>query len=258
MLTQNVWGKAPPEIAAAALARVLDHDPDVVALQEWPAARDRLLTHSGAFVRMPGLRRAVRRRPWSPVAGMVWSRPVLRSDGPVGLRADRYELLGCRAVTLTGWRRVRPTPTHTDAVMRPNRATLVVARDHARGEDVAVIGYHLWAGVQVRGRYSERPEDRARVAGHRAQAAALGRLVAEQLDRGRVVYALGDSNFDGLTLPGVESAWSGREREPRGTIQASRRKIDDVFGPGPAEEVVLVTHPEEAVDHQGVLAVRRR
>ena len=258
VLTQNVWVNAPLPVADAVLRRLLDRDPDIVALQEWPGGRNPLLRETGLFLRLPRTRRLARRGPWRPRPGFVWTRPIVGPAGPVGLRADRYELLGCRAETLTGRRRIHPTPRHPRATVPANRATVVVARDHDRDEDVVVVGYHLWAGVQVGDHYSARPRDRARVDGHRDQVAALGRLVRDHLDRGRTVYALGDSNFDGLRLPGVVSAWDGREHEPRGTHREGRRKIDDVFGPGPAQRVELVDHPEPAIDHQGVLAVRRR
>jgi hypothetical protein len=259
VLTQNVWVNAPLGVADAVLRRLLDQEPDIVALQEWPGGRNPLLEATGTFERVPTARRALRRRKrWEPGQGVVWSRPVLGPTGPIGLRADRYELLSCKAVTLTDSRRVRPTPRHPRATLPANRATVVLAHDHEHDEDVVVLGYHLWSGVQVGGHYSQRPGDRVRVDGHRDQVAALGRLIREHLDRDRVVYALGDSNFHGLKLPGLVSAWDGRENQPRGTHRGSRRKIDDVFGPGRAGQVELVDHPDRRIDHQGVLAVRRR
>jgi hypothetical protein len=257
VVSQNVWVNAPVEIARAVLDRVLEREPDIVGLQEWPGGRNPLLKATGTFARFPMLRR-VMRRPWHPREGMVWARPFLGPTGPIGLRGDRYELLECSAETLTRRRRVNPTPKHPRARLAANRVTLAVARDHDRDEEVAVVGYHLWAGVQIGGDYSQRPADRARVQGHRDQVAALGRLVADQLGRGRVVYALGDSNFDGLELTGVVSAWDGREHQHRGTHKEGRRKIDDVFGPSRADRVDLIEHPERQIDHQGVVAVRRR
>jgi hypothetical protein len=67
-----------------------------------------------------------------------------------------------------------------------------------------------------------------------------------------VVYAVGDSNLDGLRLPGLTSAWEGREDEP-GTLGEGTRKVDDVHGPGPASDVRRLTTPS---DHQAVLATR--
>ena len=81
--------------------------------------------------------------------------------------------------------------------------------------------------------------------------AALHRLVQEQVGLGRVVHAVGDSNFDGLRLPPLTSAWQGREDGP-GTL-GSRRKIDDVHGPGPATSVTLLDTPS---DHKAVIVTR--
>jgi hypothetical protein len=77
-------------------------------------------------------------------------------------------------------------------------------------------------------------------------------LVREQLAMGRTVYALGDSNFDGLGLPRLTSAWMGRDDHP-GTLAGSRRRIDDVHGPRAASSVTLLPN---ASDHRAVL-VRR-
>ena len=76
----------------------------------------------------------------------------------------------------------------------------------------------------------------------------MPRVVAAQLAAGRVVYAAGDSNFDGLHVDGLTSGWEGHPGASFGS-----RRIDDVFGPGPAEAVQLV---ETASDHRAVL-VRR-
>jgi hypothetical protein len=66
-----------------------------------------------------------------------------------------------------------------------------------------------------------------------------------------VVHAVGDSNFDGLRLPGLTSAWEGREGDP-GTLGPVRH-VDDVHGPGPAQQVTSV---RTASDHRA-LVVRR-
>ena len=66
------------------------------------------------------------------------------------------------------------------------------------------------------------------------------------------MYAAGDSNFDGLRLAGLSSSWEGREDHP-GTIGSATRKVDDVHGPGPADEVTLVTTPS---DHRALVTTR--
>jgi len=114
---------------------------------------------------------------------------------------------------------------------------------------VCLVNYHLVPSVQARGRYqSDRPR---LVSRHQGEVSGLQRIVDEQLGLGRVVYAVGDSNFDGLRLRGLTSAWEGRETDP-GTLGA-KRKIDDVHGPGPASSVTLLTN---ASDHKAVIARR--
>ena len=81
--------------------------------------------------------------------------------------------------------------------------------------------------------------------------AALQALVGAALAAGHVTFAVGDSNFHGFRLPGLTSAWEGRPESP-GTLGASRR-VDDVFGPGPAAAVTLLG---TASDHKAVLAAR--
>jgi hypothetical protein len=128
-------------------------------------------------------------------------------------------------------------------------AAVVTLRDRDADRTIGLVNYHLTPGVQTRGRYrDDRP---LLVARHRAEVRRLGGLVAGLVAAGHAVYALGDSNFDGLRLPGLTSAWEGREDSP-GTF-GEHRKIDDVHGPGPALSVTLLSSPS---DHRAVL-VRR-
>ena len=66
------------------------------------------------------------------------------------------------------------------------------------------------------------------------------------------MHAVGDSNFEGLRVAGLTSAWDGREHEP-GTIGSGTRKVDDVHGPGPASAVELLTTPS---DHRALVVTR--
>jgi hypothetical protein len=108
------------------------------------------------------------------------------------------------------------------------------------------VDFHLTPGVQRSGAYrDDRP---LLVARHRLEVQRLERIVAEERAGSQVVYAVGDSNFDGQRLAGLRSAWEGRESHP-GTLW--RRKIDDVFGPTVASQVELVRTPS---DHAAVVA----
>lgn len=134
--------------------------------------------------------------------------------------------------------------------LEPGRAaTVSVYRDLHVDRIVSLINYHLVSGVQSGGDYrSDRP---VLVTRHRLEVQVLQRLVREQLALGHVVYATGDSNFDGLRLDGLTSAWVGREDAP-GTL-GPRRKVDDVHGPGPAESLRVVSTES---DHRAIV-VRR-
>jgi endonuclease/exonuclease/phosphatase family metal-dependent hydrolase len=223
--TANVLCTLGREDARAAVAAVLAADPDLVGLQEWGWSRRGLL----------------------PRADHDWVAPVYGGN-PVGVRRARFDILGRRLRPLGGIgrsdRAARPVP-----VLPPRVATVVLLRDRLLGRTVSLVNYHLVPGVQSRGAYrADRP---LLVARHDTEVRRLRALVAEQLAAGHVTYALGDSNLHGLRLPGLTSAWEGHE-DGRGTF-GSHRRIDDVFGPGPASEVRLL---DTASDHRAVV-VRR-
>jgi endonuclease/exonuclease/phosphatase family metal-dependent hydrolase len=223
--TANILCTLRREQARAAVEAVLAAGPDIVGLQEWGWSRRRLLPHTD----------------------FTWLAPPYGGN-PVGFRPDRFEPLGCRLRPL-GWlapsdRGERPVP-----VLPPRFATVVRLRDRLRDRTVSVVNYHLVAGVQSRGAYrADRPLLAAR---HAVEVRRLQHLVDEQVASSHVTFALGDSNFHGLRLPPLTSAWHGHGDCP-GTL-GSQRKIDDVFGPGPAATVTLVT---TASDHKAVLARR--
>lgn len=245
--TCNVLCTLGHEDAGSVLGAVLEQGPDLVGLQEWRVSRHRLLRETGSVRVLPpqGSLAGSPRDPGS--TGYVWVSPLL-GGCPVGARADRFELLGCRSRVLgragRSDRGAGPVP-----VVLPRTATVAVFRDRRAGRVVGLVNYHLTPGVQSRGRYrTDRPLLSAR---HRAEVVRLGRVVEELLALGHAVYAVGDSNFDGLRLDGLTSAWAGREHGP-GTL-GSRRKIDDVHGPGVPVSLRLVA---TASDHQAVVARR--
>lgn len=245
--TANVLYTLPAGSARRALAGVLEQQPDLVALQEWHLSRWRLLRESGDVGVVPQPGRRPRRGAHGPATGYLWNSPPVGGCA-VGARADRYELVWCRSRMLSAPGRA-DHPDRWLGVEPPRVATVAVYRERATGRRVSLVDYHLAPGVQARGRYRV---DRPRlVRRHRREVGALERLVGDRLAAGDVVFAAGDSNFDGLRIGGLTSAWEGREREP-GTL-GRRRKIDDVHGPGPAESVVLL---DSDSDHKAVV-VRR-
>jgi hypothetical protein len=245
--TANVQDSLGADGARRALVDVLSLEPDLVALQEWYPARVRILAETGRVGLAPHLGIALPVRATGVRSTYLWNAPLL-GGCVVGARSDRFALLGCRTRLLS-----RPGLRDRDQGRRrlePGRAaTVAIYRDRQVGRTVCLVSYHLVSGVQVSGRYrSDRP---LLVAQHRRESDVLQALVREQLARGHIVHAAGDSNFDGQRIGGLTSAWEGRE-DHFGTL-GPRRKVDDVHGPGPAEAVTLVA---TGSDHHAIV-VRR-
>lgn len=246
VVSANILFKLPSQQARQALRLVFEQGPDLIGLQEWYAVRAGLLRQSGTVRTVPGLPFALplpRRRP--PVYHWVTS---LACGNVVGARADRYDLLEADAVLLSGIGK-SDRPDRLLGTEPPRFATVGVFRDRRTEKTVTMMSFHLAPGVEKRGAYIEdRPIMQGR---HRQETERLEALVAAHQAKGREVYAVGDSNFDGYRLTGLTSAWEGREDAP-GTIGTRDRKLDDVFGPGPATSVRLLETPS---DHRAVVAV---
>jgi len=242
----NILFKLGRHDARAALTQVLEREPDLVGLQEWYVARLRLLRESGDVRVVPGWRTGRLGAAREPAYQWV---SAVADGNVVGARADRFEPVSSRVVFLSCvGRSDRP-----DRFLRtepPREVTVGVFRDRLRGRTVALMSYHLVPGVQVGSEY--RPDRPRLVRRHRSEVRRLERVIAEHQRAGQVVYAVGDSNFDGLRLAGLTSAWEGREDHP-GTIGKGTRKLDDLHGPGLAGEVTLVTTPS---DHRAVVVTR--
>lgn len=242
----NILYTLPQRDARTALVQVLEHEPDLVGLQEWYVSRLRLLRQFGDVRVIPSLGTRLLRRPRDPAYHWISS---AAGGNVVGARADRFDPVSSRVVFLSRFGR-SDRPDRFLRTEPPRVVTIGVFRDRTVDRTVAMMSYHLAPGVEHEAAYiPERPLLRAR---HEAEVRRLERLVAEHHDAGHVVYAVGDSNFDSLRVAGLTSAWEGREDHP-GTIGPASRKLDDVQGPGPASEVRLVTTPS---DHKAVVAVR--
>ena len=247
MASANIQDALDPVQAQRALRSVLDLSPDLIGLQEWPPARFRILARTGRLGLVPHLGARLPRSAVEATPTYLWNTPLVGGCA-VGARTDRFELVGCRTRLLS-----RPGLADREPhrrTLEPGRAaTVAMYRDLLIDRTVCLVNYHLVSGVQTGGRYRwDRPVLTAR---HRLEVQVLRALVREQLALGHVVHATGDSNFDGLRIPGLTSTWEGRELHA-GTL-GPRRKVDDVHGPGPGEAVTLVT---TASDHRAVV-VRR-
>jgi len=239
--TANVHRGLGADDARRSLRGVLEHEPDLVGLQEWHPWRYRLLAETGsvALLRRP---RIGRQRD-----GYLWTMPIL-GDCVVGARSERFSVAEVRSVALSRIGRA-DKPDRWLHIEPPHLATVATYDDRIHGRTVSLICYHLVPGVQARGRYrDDRPLLAAR---HQQEVCRLQALVDERLTLGHTVYAVGDSNFDGLRLSGLTSAWEGRDAEP-GTL-GPRRKIDDVHGPSLPLAVRLVAN---ASDHKAVVVDR--
>ena len=223
--TANVLGSLDRQEASRAVALVLEHRPDLVALQEWHPWRARVLRQFG---------------------GYRWYQPLLGGCALGGLE-DRFAPLSRGTRLLSG-------PGRADRDGRPlgiepaRLASRMIQRDLETDQTVALIGYHLVSQVQSGERYRE--HDRPRLVDrHRRESAALRRLVAETVTAGHATYVAGDSNFHGFRLAGLVSVWDWFPTG--GGTLGPRRQIDDVHGPTRPSEVVTVATPS---DHLAVVA----
>lgn len=245
--TANVLCTLGHDDARNALAGVLELAPDLVGLQEWYPSRYRLLQQTGRLGPVPQLGGRLRRGDSARTADYLWNAPLVGGCA-VGARADRFEMIQCRP-RLLSWVGHADRPDRWLGVEPPRVATVAVYRHLQADLAVCLISYHLASGVQAGGHYrADRP---VLVSRHRREVRNLERLVEEHHRLGQVVFAVGDSNFDGLRVAGLTSAWEGRDEAP-GTL-GPRRKVDDVHGPGAAESVTLRTNES---DHKAVV-VRR-
>jgi hypothetical protein len=223
--TANVLGSLPRREARAAVAAVLEHEPDLVGLQEWHPWRT-------------GVLRGFR--------DYYWFQPLLGGCA-VGARRDRFTRVsrGTRVLSPPG----RADRDGRSLGVEPARlAAITVHRDRDDGGTVALVDYHLVSQVQGAGRYRE--DDRpGLVSRHRRETATLLRVVAGVVAEGHTTYACGDSNFHGFRIPGLVSAWEGRP-DAGGTLGPTRQ-IDDVFAATRPVNVATVATPS---DHLGVVA----
>lgn len=234
--TANVYTGCTRAQAKAAIDAIIDAPdrldaPDALGLQEWGRRRDRILRNLDGYTH----------------------RRSLLGGGPIVLDTARYRVIRHRAAVLAGPGRVDKSPGRR-RFLGPSLATVVIAHDELLDELVAFINYHLTAEVQAAGRYrKDRP---LRVARHRREVRRLERLIRRQRAKGRTVYAMGDSNFHGLRLRGLTSAWATPQAQRLGGTHAGgSRQIDDVHGPGKADDVTIVRIPG---DHDAVIATRVR
>lgn len=220
--TANVRDTLDLDRAELALSLVLEHDPDVLALEEWPKGRDHLVKQAGL-----GQARA-------PEGG-----------GPVTWRKGRYSLVSCKGRTLAR----RELVGHL--IGRKSRLPTSIANvtrlhDELTGRDDVVIAFHLTAEIQYAGRYRTDAAHWLRVRRHKRECRRLRRIIRRQFAKvDGNVYALGDTNFDGMELSPLTSCWKGHKGGSLGG-----RAVDIVFASRPADRVETQPTPS---DHDAVI-----
>lgn len=242
--TANVLRSLSRDEARESLHDVLASAPDLVGLQEWGLARRTLLREAGSVRGLPLWPGAGRRR-GSAEPGYLWyAAPA--GGCVVGARADRFRLVRSGSALLDGVGRAE-RPDRWLGIEPPRFAAVSTYEERASRRRVALVSYHLVSGVQVQGAY--RADWPRLVRRHRHEVGRLQDLCDQLGDRGYEVHAVGDSNFDGLHLSGLTSAWEGRGHP--GTL--GHRCVDDVFGPGQAASVKLI---DTESDHKALVVTR--
>jgi hypothetical protein len=185
--------------------RTLTRRCHVLALQEWPRGRNRLLAEAGRLVWWP---RPPRARPITPRGEWTFHRPRLGGP-PIGVRNDQHETpLSCKAKILAGPGYVGRSPGRKSrAVLGPSYATKLKTR-LPDGRIRVRYNVHLTAGVQA-GRYGYRKDQASarRVARHRNERDRLERMIERDQAKGRDVEVYGDTNFHKMPIPGLVGWW---------------------------------------------------
>lgn len=172
---------------------------------------------------------------------------------PVVWNSSRYRLLEIHRVELVGAEFVGHLPGRKSR-LPATTATLAIFEDLVLGGQVALIVIHLTAEVQVGKDYRTDLAHRLRVRRHKRERRAVEQLVRDQERAARPVRVVGDTNFDGMTLPPLTSCWAGHTRaEAAGTL--GRRTVDYVFARGHSSDVQ--TLPTRS-DHDAVVAIYPR
>lgn len=207
--TINEKDTLPLSVARADLLGFIKaHDPDVIYLQEWPRSRDGIL---------------------DDLPGYDWARPK-QGGGPIAWKTERRRLKSCRAIRLSGPEFVGHLIGRKSR-LGTSHATEVIL-EVVGSQDEAHLNYHFTANVQFGETYRKELKYRLRVRRHKREKRRVGRRARFNLSRTRRTRAGGDSNFAGMKLGGLHSAWEGRHG---GSLKG--RAVDDVFAETPARKV---------------------
>jgi hypothetical protein len=179
---------------------------DILALQEWPGGRNRMLNDLGRLLRWLKLRDIRTNR--LPRGAWTFHR-ARAGGGPIGVRNALGETpLTCKAKMLAGPGYVGRSPERESrAVLGPSWATRLKSR-RPDGSIVVRYNIHLTAGVQL-GKQGYRHDKAAarRVARHLNERDRLERMVERDQAHGHDVEVYGDTNYHQMRIPGLYGWW---------------------------------------------------
>ena len=223
--TANIRETLPHKVAELALDKVLTAaNPHIIGVQEWGTSRN------------PAMKRLAHKH------GMQWTR--VSGAGPI-MWADHLRLVKARPVTLARASRMGWLPGRRTHLPASVAALAILTNEY--GHETSVLNVHLTAEVQYGTGYRTDRAHRPRVRRHKREVKAIARIARNQRRKGREVYVVGDTNFDGLRIPGLISCWQGRLDV--GTLGS--RAVDVVFATSPANRVRTIATPS---DHDAVAA----
>lgn len=209
-VTLNVKRTLNQRQCRSVLARALDQNPTVLALQEWPAGLGPL-KNAGTVIKHPWARRRAGRD--YPATGIVWAVAPRAGGLPVGVRAKWAELRSVKRITLVpGTRTTRATLAAESIWRRPN------------GTEQAILDAHLLVPKRS-------PANRQ---AHQQGTDAIRGWVRGHHAAGRKCIVLLDANEHLFNIPELRSCWEGHPDLPTGPggltidIVLRERRADDV------------------------------
>lgn len=231
LATHNVKITLDDTDAAACLNAVLAYEPDVIGLVEWGRARRKILAATGTVVAAPRLRALFRKH---PADGLVWVYPI--GGQPVGVRADKYEVLTVRRLVIA---------PEANGV-RQTDATEVVLRDRRTGKRKAILNTHPVA----------HHNRRANLRSWRRSMQSIDDWADSWTGYDR--YVMGDLNKETVRIEGLTSCRVGNGELPtfdsRDRDGDPDRGIDHIFGPRKFADATTV---KTESDHRALVADER-
>lgn len=217
LVTANIQHGLPGKVASNALDVVMSFEPHLVGLNEVEGNRNNLLKELGPLL-LPG---RIEVGDFPSLAGMVWMR-LFPGGQVIGVDTSEYEIVGGRPLLLSKGGDVEDVPGRKSR-LDDNDASVVHVRNRRTRQREVLILFHLTSHVQEG---PNRYRAGARSEMHRQQRRSLERFIERQQERGRKVWAMGDTNWDEMPLEGLRSCWDGR----RALGTHGPRAIDIIYG----------------------------